>query len=298
MQRDVLDLAGLQAGDYRSLARMISMVENEHPLSKQILLALTPNYNIPMIGITGPPGAGKSTLVNSLIQEFSKMGKRIAVLAIDPSSPFNKGSLLGDRIRMDGQFNDPNIYIRSMASRGALGGLSEKALEVTDVLRTAPFDIVFVETVGVGQSEVDIMGLVDQTIVVLVPESGDEIQHVKSGLMEIADVYVINKADRVGADIFASKLSGMLRHRGVYTPVFKSIADQHIGIKEIVDFILHAPESKSGEMLNLDLLCEKAWRLIQQKRMRDIDKKELTKVLAEEIRHNGFNLYSFIEANY
>src|SRR5690606_39202228 len=139
---------------------------------------------VPIIGITGPPGAGKSTLVNSLSQELSGMGKKVAVLAIDPSSPFNKGSLLGDRIRMGEQFNDPNIYIRSISNRGTLGGLSERSIEISDVLRSSAFDIILIETVGVGQSEIDIVALANLTVVVLVPESGDEIQHVKSGLME------------------------------------------------------------------------------------------------------------------
>lgn len=287
----------LKAGDYRALARIISLVENEHPSAADILLSLQPNQNIPVIGITGPPGAGKSTLVNAVAEEFSREGKKVAILAIDPSSPFNRGSLLGDRIRMNAQFNDPNIYIRSVASRGALGGLSEKTIEITDVLRAAPFDIILVETVGVGQSEIDIIGLADQTIVVLVPESGDEIQHVKSGLMEIADIYVVNKADREGADIFASKLERMLKMRHLDIPVLKVIADRSIGVRDLLQLIISRSAS-SDRMLNLNLLTEKAWRLIQGKRMKDIDKATLKQRLSEQRKDNFFNLYRFISDNY
>jgi len=296
VQRDVPELNGLFEGDYRSLARIISMVENDHPLSANILLSLKPDYRIPVIGITGPPGAGKSTLVNALLEQISKLGKRTAVLAIDPSSPFNKGSLLGDRIRMGKQFNDPNIYIRSMASRGALGGLSEKSIEITDVLRSAPFDMILIETVGVGQSEIDIMGLADQTVVVLVPESGDEIQHVKSGLMEIADVFVVNKADREGADLFASKLSKMLKQKDEEIPVLKTIADQSIGVNKLLEKLFSNLDSQ--DRLNIDLLFEKAWRLIQQKRMRSIDKTDLKKLLSEQSKLDRFNLYGFVESYY
>src|SRR5690606_12306870 len=147
------------------------------------------------IGITGPPGAGKSTLVNAITGHLVNEGKKIAILAVDPTSPFNFGSLLGDRIRMAQQFNNPNVYIRSLATRGALGGISAKTIEIVDLMKSADFDLILVETVGVGQSEVEIAGLADKTVVVLVPESGDEIQHIKSGLMEVAQGFVVNKAD-------------------------------------------------------------------------------------------------------
>ncbi len=298
MQQDVSTLLEqLQAGDYKALARIISLVENEHASAAEILRSLHLNQNIPIIGITGPPGAGKSTLVNAIAEEFSNAGKRVAILAIDPSSPFNRGSLLGDRIRMNAQFNNSNIYIRSLASRGALGGLSEKTIEISDVLRAAPFDIILIETVGVGQSEIDIIGLADQTIVVLVPESGDEIQHVKSGLMEIADIYVVNKADREGADLFASKLERMLKMKHLDIPVLKVIADRSTGVQNLLQLIKSQALSPN-KILNLNLLVEKAWRLIQKKRMRDIDKTALKEHLEEQKKRDSFNLYRFISENY
>lgn len=154
-----------------------------------------------MIGITGPPGAGKSTLTDALIGEMVRAGNKVAVLCVDPSSPFNMGALLGDRIRMSEWYTNPNVFIRSLATRGSLGGLHPKIVEITELLKAASFDYILVETVGVGQSEVEIAGLADVTIVVLVPESGDDIQVMKAGLMEIADLYIVNKSDRPGADL-------------------------------------------------------------------------------------------------
>lgn len=188
------------------MARALTLVENDIYPSEDLLKILEINRDVPVIGITGPPGAGKSTLVNAITEEFCKTNKRVAILAVDPTSPFNFGSLLGDRIRMSKHFNHPNVYIRSVATRGSLGGISAKAIEMVDVLRSSNFDLVILETVGVGQSEVEIAGLADKTILVLVPEAGDEIQHIKSGLMEIAQAFVVNKADRDGAESFANSL--------------------------------------------------------------------------------------------
>src|ERR1035437_8896131 len=170
--------------DFKTLARTISLVENEADGFEKILESLRP-ADIPVIGFTGPPGAGKSTLLNAVIGHLLDSGKKIGLILIDPSSPFNLVALLGDRLRMTAHFNNPNLFIRSLASRGSLGGLSDKIIEIVEVMRSYPFDYMFIETVGVGQSEVEIAGLADTTVLVLVPECGDSIQAMKAGLMEI-----------------------------------------------------------------------------------------------------------------
>ncbi|HWD88826.1 MAG TPA: methylmalonyl Co-A mutase-associated GTPase MeaB [Mucilaginibacter sp.] len=280
------------SNDFKSVARALTMVENDLKGSAGLLKNLHFTKNVPVIGITGPPGAGKSTLVNDLLTYLTNDNNKVAVLAIDPTSPFNFGSLLGDRIRMASHFNHPNVYIRSLATRGSLGGLSTKTIEMTDVLRASGFDHILVETVGVGQSEIEIAGLADITFVVLVPEGGDEIQSIKSGLMEIADAFIINKADREGADLFANNLQKMVQQKGTGTPVFKTIASQNKGIEEIAGFITSAPTTNARKGL---LMAEKAWKLIQQKRMAGINKAELQKAIMEALLKPGFNLYSFIE---
>lgn len=278
--------------DFRSVARALTIVENDLPGADDLLKKLTFPKNPPVIGITGPPGAGKSTLVNSLISGLLDKGSKIAVLAIDPTSPFNFGSLLGDRIRMAPHFNHPDVFIRSLATRGSLGGLSAKAIEMADVLRGAGFDYILVETVGVGQSEIEIAGLADITLLVLVPESGDEIQHIKSGLMEIADAFIVNKSDRAGADLFANNLK-KIQNSAHPLPVFKTVASKNEGIDEVVSFIRSAsPVTNVRKPL---LLAEKAYRVIRQKRMADMDKTKLQQAIAEASGKVGFNIYSFIE---
>src|SRR3954464_15784981 len=202
-------LTQLQQGEMKAIARSISLVENETPAYETLLEAL-PATSVPIIGITGPPGAGKSTLTDAMIGEWVSQGKRVAVLCVDPSSPFNMGAVLGDRIRMSEWYINPNVFIRSLATRGSLGGLHPKIIEITDLLQVAAFDYIIVETVGVGQSEIEIAGLADTTIVVVVPEAGDEVQTMKAGLMEIADIFVVNKADRAGADLFAKNLQNII----------------------------------------------------------------------------------------
>ena len=283
---------GIRDGDFRILARVLTLIENEIEPALSLLKDLHIN-DIPVVGITGPPGAGKSTLVNQITNYYSESNKKIAILAVDPTSPFNFGSLLGDRIRMAQQFNKPNVYIRSVATRGALGGVSVKTLEMIDVLKAANFDLIIVETVGVGQSEVEIAGLADKTLVVLVPESGDEIQNIKSGLMEIAQAFVVNKADRDGADTFANNLKKMVHHQSEDIPVFKTVAEKNEGIDSLCNWI--ADVKVVNTQRKKLLMAEKAIRLIQHHKMKSIDTKQLRHDINEAVLHSNFNIYKFVE---
>ena len=282
----------IQLGDYRKLARTLTLVENDLAGSEDLLKELVPS-DTPVIGITGPPGAGKSTLVNAMINYLSSQGKSIAVLAIDPTSPFNLGSLLGDRVRMSEQFNKPNVFIRSLATRGSLGGLSGKTIEMTDVLKSSGFDYILVETVGVGQSEVEIAGLADISVVVLVPESGDEIQSMKSGLMEIADIFVVNKSDREGAEAFANNLKKLVHQRSEIIPVINTIADQSTGVDELMQVIKDQPFKNNTR--RTFLLAEKAWKLIQHEKMKNISRIKLHEEFSSASVDPSFNLYRFVD---
>jgi LAO/AO transport system kinase len=278
--------------NFRSVARALTIVENNLAGAADLLKSLTFNIHTPVTGITGPPGAGKSTLVNAIINNLVQQGKKVAVLAIDPTSPFNFGSLLGDRIRMASHFNHPDVFIRSLATRGSLGGLSAKTIEMTDVLKASGFDHIIVETVGVGQSEVEIAGLADITFVMLVPEAGDEIQNIKSGLMEIADAFIINKADREGADLFINNLKKILQQsKENKVPIFKTVASKNEGIDAITDFILSNPKiTNSRREL---LLTQKIYNIIQQNKMAGIDKKKLQQDIAKALQEPDFNIYRF-----
>lgn len=204
-------MARLRAGDRRALARAITWVENELPEGAAVLDALYPQVGRAFrVGLTGPPGAGKSTLTAALTTALRGAGRTVGVVAVDPSSPFSGGAVLGDRIRMQQVATDPGVFIRSMASRGALGGLASTTRDVCDLLDAAGYDAVLIETVGVGQAEVDIASAADTTVVVLSPEAGDGVQALKAGLMEIADVFVVNKADREGADRLVQAVRAML----------------------------------------------------------------------------------------
>ena len=284
--------SSLISGDFKVVARALTMVENGLDGADELLKGLLFSKRSTIIGITGPPGAGKSTLVNALISNMAGSGLKIAVLAIDPTSPFNFGSLLGDRIRMSPHFNRPDVFIRSLATRGSLGGLSAKTIEMSDVLRAAGFDYIFVETVGVGQSEVEIAGLADVTMVVLVPESGDEIQNIKSGLMEIADAFIVNKADRDGADIFMNNLKKICGQKHVQIPVFKTAATTADGITEIAAYITSVQNIKNTR--REFLLAERAYKLITQKRMATVNKNELREQIAKVMNEPGFNLYKWL----
>lgn len=290
----------LRNGDFKTLSRIISIVENDLSGSAEILRSLNSNNNTPVIGFTGPPGAGKSTLLDALIAQLSSAGKKIGVIAVDPSSPFNMGSLLGDRVRMSRHFNEGNVFIRSLATRGSLGGLSSKIIEVCDVMKEGGFDYVFVETVGVGQSEVEIAGLADCTVLVLVPEAGDEIQQIKSGIMEIADLYVINKSDRPGADMFRKNLFENLRNPGSklpYEKVIKTIAVKEEGIKDLWSNIEKALPHIQNDKKEF-LLLEKAYRLIRDHRMKDIQRLELSHLLKEKRKEKNFNFYQWVASYY
>ena len=291
----------IRAGDIKSIARAISFVENEVTGYENLLLKLH-HTDIPVIGITGPPGAGKSTLTDALIEVLTCLQKRIAVLCIDPSSPFNKGAILGDRVRMQQWYNHPNVFIRSLASRGSLGGLNSKIIEITEVVKNAPFDYIIVETVGVGQSEVEIAGLADVTVVVLVPEAGDEIQTMKAGLMEIADVFVVNKSDRPEAYKFVKNLKMMLApvftHSKNTIEIINTIADKKEGIEKLFKAIEAVLKNNHNRPKRIDLLVEKAYYLIQQNRMKDVQKNSLKNEIKNEMLLTDFNLYRFIKNNY
>ena len=240
-EQSVDDLVGrAREGDARAVARLISLVEDESPRLREVMAALVPHTgNAQVIGITGSPGVGKSTSTNALVGELRKQDKRIGVLAVDPSSPFSGGALLGDRVRMQDHALDREVYIRSMASRGHLGGLAWATPQALRVLDAAGCDVIIIETVGVGQSEVEIAGLADTTLVLLAPGMGDGIQAAKAGILEIGDVYVINKADRDGADQVRRDLRSMLalgeRPEGAWKPpIIKTVAHKGDGMDEVV----------------------------------------------------------------
>ncbi len=259
MINDLID--NLSLSEKRSISRCISIIENSdapgNEFSREIFKRTGKAYRI---GITGPPGAGKSTITNQLTKLILANNKSVGIIAIDPTSPFTGGSILGDRIRMNEIGMEPKVYIRSMASRGSMGGLSRKAVEAADVLDAAGFDYIIFETVGVGQSELDIARAADTTVVVLVPESGDSVQAMKAGLMEIADVFAFNKSDRPGADNAIAALKSIMQlnqgHNNAHKPeIVKTIATENTGIASLISEITkHESRLKeSGELKRIRL---------------------------------------------
>ena len=232
----------VRAGDVRALARVISAVEDRTPESIDLLKALFPHSGrARVIGLTGAPGSGKSTLVDQLAREYRKQQRTVGIIAVDPTSPYTGGAILGDRIRMQAHFNDQGIYIRSMATRGSLGGLASTTADVATVLDAAGKDLILVETVGVGQDEVNIVRLADITVVLLVPGMGDDVQTIKAGIMEIADIFVINKSDREGAERVEREVRAMqslaMRADNWTPPIVKTVASEGIGVSELIEAI-------------------------------------------------------------
>jgi len=232
----------LRQGDARTLARAISIVENRVAGSSELLKAIFPQSGkARILGLTGAPGAGKSTLVDQLAKYYRKQNQTVGIIAVDPTSPYTGGAILGDRIRMQDHFSDPGIYIRSMATRGSLGGLARATADVATVLDASGRDLIMIETVGVGQDEVDIVRLADITVVILVPGMGDDVQSIKAGIMEIADIFVINKSDREGAERVEREIRALqslaTRSDNWTPPIVKTVASDGLGIDELASAI-------------------------------------------------------------
>ena len=267
-------IEALRSGDVRTLARAISMVENRAPGWSDLLKALFPHSGrARVLGLTGAPGAGKSTLVDQLARLYRKQNRTVGIVAVDPTSPYTGGAILGDRIRMQEHFADAGIYIRSMATRGSLGGLARTTADVTTVLDASGRDVILVETVGVGQDEIDIVRLADITVVILVPGMGDDVQSIKAGIMEIADIFVINKSDREGADRVEREIRALqslaLRHDGWTPPIVKTVASDGSGVEELAAAI----EGYEGYLQKENLALKKSaenWRERLVEMLRDV----------------------------
>jgi LAO/AO transport system kinase len=266
----VADLSGLlrgaAAGERLALARLLTAIENDAPGLRDLLPALfAAGHGGHLVGITGPPGSGKSTLVNALTDEWRRRGRRIGIVAVDPSSPYTGGAIMGDRIRMMGHAADRDVFMRSMASRGELGGIAAATWMAAAALDAAGYDPILIETVGAGQSEVEIARLAETTVVVEVPEMGDEVQAIKAGLLEVADVLVVNKGDRPGADLAARHLRAMLSTAGgrvgrTPPPILVTTATSGEGVGLLVDAI----EAHRAEARSADAVRERAGRQVQR----------------------------------
>ena len=289
--------AGVTTGNFLNLAKTISQIENQVEGSDAYLMQLEPK-SIPVVGITGPPGAGKSTLISALVGSWVDAGHKVAVLSVDPSSPFHKGAILGDRIRMKDWYLHPQVFIRSLASRGHLGGLNSSMIALTTLLQSIGFDKIIVETVGVGQSEVEVASLADTTVVVLVPEAGDEVQMMKSGLMEVADVFVVNKSDRPDATTFTNHIRQMIMENGVSEAVLKvvpTIASQGVGIDALIE-ALEAHQIENVSLgVNKKLLLARATQLIVAAKMKKVKLAEIEAALENALTKKSFNIFEFAQ---
>jgi LAO/AO transport system kinase len=294
----VTDIAkGVAEGNFLLLAKTISQIENKVEGTDAYLAKLAPKI-IPIVGITGPPGAGKSTLIAGLVGEWIAAGKKVAVLSVDPSSPFHKGAILGDRIRMKDWYLHPQVFIRSLASRGHLGGLNSSMIELTTLLQSVGFDQIIIETVGVGQSEVEVASLADTTVVVLVPEAGDEVQMMKSGLMEVADIFVVNKSDRPDAQTFTNHIRQMIMENGISEDLVKvvsTIASQGVGMTDLIQAMEAHQITKTALGLNQKLIVAKVVQLIVAHKMQQVDLKKLEQDLEVAMINEGFNIFSFTQ---
>jgi LAO/AO transport system kinase len=283
----------IRSGDVRALARAITAIENDSAQSLQLMKALFPHSgNATVIGLTGSPGAGKSTLVDQLAREYRKENKTIGIVAVDPTSPYTGGAILGDRIRMQAHHADGGIYIRSMATRGFLGGLAPATADVATLLDAAGKDLVLIETVGVGQDEIDIVRLADVTVVILVPGMGDDVQTIKAGIMEIADIFVINKSDREGADRVEREIRAMqtlaIRRDDWTPPIVKTVATDGTGITDLVKAVASYRQYLEGKELMLRKKISN-WR---ERLVEMLRKALLDRVMRERLDAGHLNEYA------
>jgi LAO/AO transport system kinase len=297
----------LRSGDPRTLARAISTVENRAPGWSDLLKALFPYAGkARVVGLTGAPGAGKSTLVDQLAKLYRKQNRTVGIIAVDPTSPYTGGAILGDRIRMQDHFADSGIYIRSMATRGSLGGLARATADVTTVLDASGRDVILIETVGVGQDEVEIVRLADITVVILVPGMGDDVQTIKAGIMEIADIFVINKSDREGAERVEREIRALqslaVRKDSWTPPIVKTVASEAKGIDELADAVTAYEKYLQKENRALKKSVEN-WqeRLIEMLRHAMLEKARATMSdgnlarLAQEVAEHKRDPYTLVE---